>query len=62
MEDLGKEELGLVNRDSIKAKLAHIETQSSPGTFLAVLVTGGLSQKQGKNRAPLSLPLGNLMA
>lgn len=52
MEDLGKEELGLVNTESIKANLAHIETQSPPGIFLAVLVTGGLSQRQGKKRAP----------
>lgn len=62
MEDLGKEELGLINKNSIKANLAHAETQSSPDIFLAVLATGGLSQRQGKKRAPLSLPLGNLMA
>lgn len=62
MEDPGKEELGLVNRERVKANQAHIETQEFSGHFPGSLGHRWLISKAGQECVPLFLPLGNLMA
>lgn len=62
MEDLGKEQLGLVNRERVKSNQAHIETQEFSGHFSGSLGHRWLISKAGQECVPLSLPLGNLIA
>lgn len=52
LEGLGKAGPGLVSKGSVKANPAHLEIQGSQSIFLAVLVTSGLSQRQGKKQCP----------